>query len=1466
MTYDDGLLLTESGNNWSTTSLTYTFYSTVNPFPDYYFTNNPTNTTWQSAYTSVVTTGDEDFIQLSQKDLIRHLLSDTSGVDYRVSFSDVTPLTFSESNSPSAVGDIFIANANLTNSGELGSTVYPNAGNDFAGDIIFDNDSGSHTTIMQSELGVGEEGAMVTLHELSHAMGLLHADLCLTSELSNQKFTIMTDSAEASPSPDMDSSVFPTGLQILDIVALQSLYGVNWGGARGHSGADENTVYSKETAFATDNAHDAFMYTIWDGGGNDVIDASDYTTPAEIDLRQGHFSSIGVQGDSGNTPVAFDTPAAGMTPEYDAGNVAIAYHAIIENAIGTNGNDTLIGNEWNNILYGGSGNDTIYGDGVSYDGDAGYHDANTIVDGTSTVYSWGPDAIAPAADDSGDDILIGGAGNDLFFGGKGNDIIHGGYVKSEIDTAFGGSPGDWDPAGQFVGTNNAAGAALSDINYSSDDRADGCDIANYSRLPVGTGSLGIDVTFDNTTYTSPTIVVKGSGGEYGTDTLFSIEGIVGTPWNDVFEGTTVDDFVYGSKGNDQYTYFATAPTIGGSTVDYSSLDVYSADIVATSTGSGFTVDKYYGTGPSDEDTLSGNVHAIVGTRLNDTFNGFLPGTSVYFNGGAGSDSYNFNMNDLDAGPTTASVQIDEDASGSFSSDVHVSNYDSVSLSSYAMFGNIADITFQYYKWNSSISGNDVLTLSFSKPLATGTESVTYGSSNYIFGSASSDSISIPSSGIHIVDGGPGTNTIDYSAATGGVTADLSTGIVSNNGWGYADTLTNISAISGSHHNDTLTGDSTTTTVSYANASGGVIVDLHNGTATGDGSDTLTDIPNVIGSAYDDYITSDANDNVIDGGAGNDWVIYGSAASAVTVDLTNGTATGDGSDTLTSIENVIGSAYDDSLTGSSTNHLSGFAGNDTLQGGIADYSFDPAGVTVDLSMGTATDGWSNTDTLIDIHAVIGSIYADTLTAGTDTDLLSGGQGNDTLIGGTADYSHDVAGVTVDLSMGTATDGWSNTDTLTDVHIVIGSAYADTIAGDGNDNGIVGGAGNDTLDGGGGFNTVDYSQDPGSVTVDLSMGTATDGWSNTDTLSNFQAIAGSHFDDALTGDGTTTVSYAHALQGVTVDLAAGTATGDGNDTLSGIVNVIGSAYDDTIYGGTSGQNIVAGGAGNDYVDGGYGAAVIVDYSHDPSGVTVDLSIGTATDGWSTTDTLVNIAGIIGSHHDDNITGTWIEFLSYQNSASGVTVDMAGGTVTGDGNDTFSALGGIIGSSHDDLFLGNMDGSALDGGTGINTISYENYTSSVAVDLSGGYAYSDYGGDGLSNFPNATGTAYDDTITGDSSANVLYGAGSNDYLTGNGGADTFLFKAATAFTGESTISDFTTGDGDKIDLTDVLTGYDPVHDAIGDFVSLSASGGNTTVSVDQDGTGGTYSPTAIAVLLGVTGLDVNDMISNGNLVVPT
>lgn len=149
------------------------------------------------------------------------------------------------------------------------------------------------------------------------------------------------------------------------------------------------------------------------------------------------------------------------------------------------------------------------------------------------------------------------------------------------------------------------------------------------------------------------------------------------------------------------------------------------------------------------------------------------------------------------------------------------------------------------------------------------------------------------------------------------------------------------------------------------------------------------------------------------------------------------------------------------------------------------------------------------------------------------------------------------------------------------------------------------------------------------------------------------------------------------------------------------------------------------------------------------------------------------------------------------------------------------------------------------------------------------------GAAGADNIHGGSGNDTIRGGDSSDLLHGGLGDDILFGDagadtifggGGADAFTFEAATAYSGIDLIKDFSAGEGDFIDITDVLDGiYDPMSDVLADFVQISESSGDTLLSIDRDGTGTTYGWTQIASIQGVTGLqDADTMVTAGQLLV--
>ncbi|WP_143160985.1 calcium-binding protein [Pollutimonas bauzanensis] len=175
--------------------------------------------------------------------------------------------------------------------------------------------------------------------------------------------------------------------------------------------------------------------------------------------------------------------------------------------------------------------------------------------------------------------------------------------------------------------------------------------------------------------------------------------------------------------------------------------------------------------------------------------------------------------------------------------------------------------------------------------------------------------------------------------------------------------------------------------------------------------------------------------------------------------------------------------------------------------------------------------------------------------------------------TVDFSRMTAKVSINLDSLTsrAHDGYVHVDSLT------GTGYDDVLLGDARDNVLRGGAGNDrlaggagnnTLDGGAGTDTVDYAGAVAGVVVDLSAGTASNGFGGTDSLASIENVTGSVHADRITGN-----ALANVLRG-----------GTGDDTLDG------GGGDDILYGG-SGRSTLIGGLGNDtfYVDSAYDLVV-------------------------------------------------------------------------------------------------------------------------------------------------------------------------------------------------------------------------------------------------------------------------------------
>ncbi|MBL1147707.1 MAG: type I secretion C-terminal target domain-containing protein [Pseudomonadota bacterium] len=118
--------------------------------------------------------------------------------------------------------------------------------------------------------------------------------------------------------------------------------------------------------------------------------------------------------------------------------------------------------------------------------------------------------------------------------------------------------------------------------------------------------------------------------------------------------------------------------------------------------------------------------------------------------------------------------------------------------------------------------------------------------------------------------------------------------------------------------------------------------------------------------------------------------------------------------------------------------------------------------------------------------------------------------------------------------------------------------------------------------------------------------------------------------------------------------------------------------------------------------------------------------------------------------------------------------------------------------------------------------------------------------------------DFIYGQEGDDLLYGGDGDDVLSGGSGADTFIFHAGD--TGVNTITDFDIAQGDTLDISDVLAGFDPLAHTLSDFVKATPDGGNTLLQVDPTGSGAFQT---IAVLEGVNSVDIDALFTSGNLI---
>jgi len=603
-----------------------------------------------------------------------------------------------------------------------------------------------------------------------------------------------------------------------------------------------------------------------------------------------------------------------------------------------------------------------------------------------------------------------------------------------------------------------------------------------------------------------------------------------------------------------------------------------------------------------------------------------------------------------------------------------------------------------------------------------------------------DTTFIANGGNNVYTGGTGKNFIDYSRAGGtafgtatlgasgrslvldGVDIDMSKGITANNGWidangkAGADTFSGVNKITGSSHNDRIKGSS--------------------------GDDVI------FGGAGDDLILGSTGNDTIDGGTGFNTMSYAEMAGKVDVNLNGATGTAvkadGGTDKLTHIQSVIGSAGGGTLTGltGSNNLLIGTdgdtrfvtnAGANQLYGGAGNNTFDVTEGTNTIVGGAVSNV---------VHSEGGS---NTFVAGDGVNVFQATGGNNTFRGGagTDTFSSTNGGINTMLggsgaSEFHATGGGSNTIT----------------AGSGTMHVFSGGANNTVKGGMGGAVTVDYSAYEGSGHLEI-------------TLDRNLALIGNDFVDRL----------------FDIDVIIGNK--GGNSTIKG-----GSKGIEIHVSGDN--NLLIGGVGRNIFDGGSGKNNTVDYSGTTGVLNVNLETGDVSkNGYGLTDRITNIGRIQGNGASGNVyqgkngADVWIDLgtgangkvigskgndtyishnatntIDYSLLSAGMTLDTATGVVQKgvNGKDTLTnAFGTVIGTNHGDVITVTGAVNIL-AGAGDDKIIFKGAPYLTTIDGGGGHNELD-----ASNALMGGGKLLAYMIGADGRSGTIQGVASGDWVNG-------------------------------------------------------------------------------------------------------
>ncbi|WP_367178667.1 beta strand repeat-containing protein [Devosia sp.] len=577
------------------------------------------------------------------------------------------------------------------------------------------------------------------------------------------------------------------------------------------------------------------------------------------------------------------------------------------------------------------------------------------------------------------------------------------------------------------------------------------------------------------------------------------------------------------------------------------------------------------------------------------------------------------------------------------------------------------------------------------------------------------------------------DTLNYQSATSvGVQVNLLTGEASGFSW-----IRNIENVEGANHDDTLIGNNEANRLF---GDGGA--DVLRGGFGNDDLEGGADNDLLYGDAGDDLLEGGVGNDRLDGGDGNDTATYASATAGVTVTLASTATTlavamaAGAEDLLVSIENLTGSAHNDTLTGNAGNNiLDGGAGADLLTGGAGDDTY-----VVDDVSGSGVTGFDNVvelagggvDTVrssvsytlaaeVENLVLIGSsningtgnALANRITGNSGNNVIDGGDSIDTAVmagqlSNTAfDFSSggdlrmttagndilrnieriEVGGI--DYNVVTGNDAPNTLNGTTGRDILLGIDGNDTLNGGDGDDLLVGGLGADAMNGGAGNDTY-YVDDTSSGPVDMVTEAANGGTDTVVLSASGNYTLGSNVENlVVAGGGNRTLTGNGLANDITGGTGSDTINGnDGADTLRG------GAGNDDLNGGV-GDDILIGGAGNDDLVGGVGTDTAV-FTGPASGYAIVFNGSTLT--------IDDIDASNGDEDDSQLeqmgTANGMERIQFADQTFVVNTGTAADntiTVPGIVGQIIFGLAGndeIRGSEGDDIIIGGAGDDALFG----------------------------------------------------------------------------------------------------------------------------------------------------------------------------